>query len=247
MKSSSLLDRIYVASPCAANWDGMPGDERARFCSQCNLYVYNISAMSAAEAESLFAKTEGRLCVRLFRRADGTVLTRDCPVGLRLWRRRLARGAGAALTALSSLFGGFEVAARPTLSQGQSVVQPQFKIKRIKHEGKNLQSVLSGTIYDVNNAVIYGAHVKLIREGEENAPERAKKTDTNGEGLFELTHVGPGSYTVVVEAVGFKMFSTKIKLDEGEEVSLDVTLEVGYMGGAAFLPGGSAPNKPTAE
>ena len=27
--------------------------------------------------------TQGRLCVRFYRRADGTVLTQDCPVGLR--------------------------------------------------------------------------------------------------------------------------------------------------------------------
>jgi hypothetical protein len=225
----------------------MPGDERVRFCSQCNLHVYNISAMNAAEAESLFAKTEGRLCVRLFRRADGTVLTRDCPVGLRLWRRRLARGAGAALTALSSLFGGFEVAAKPTLSQGQSVVQPQFKIKRSKAEAKKSLPILSGTVYDITRAVIPGAKVKLIKEGEEIAPEREKKTDTNDEGQFQLNPVGPGSYTVVVEAVGFKMFSTKIKLDEGEDVRLDVTLEVGSVGGAAFLPESAAHNKPTAE
>ena len=34
---------------------------------------------------------EGRLCVRFYTRADGTVLTQDCPVGLRAVRVKLAR------------------------------------------------------------------------------------------------------------------------------------------------------------
>jgi hypothetical protein len=35
--------------------------------------------MTAAEAAALIAGREGRLCARLFRRADGTVITADCP------------------------------------------------------------------------------------------------------------------------------------------------------------------------
>jgi hypothetical protein len=67
----------------------MAGDDRVRFCSHCSLHVYNLSAMSRHQAEDLIAVREGRTCVRLYRRADGTVLTQDCPVGLRAWRRRL--------------------------------------------------------------------------------------------------------------------------------------------------------------
>lgn len=66
----------------------MEGDERVRFCRQCELHVYNISEMTKADAESLVARTEGRLCGRMYRRADGTILTKDCPVGVRALRRR---------------------------------------------------------------------------------------------------------------------------------------------------------------
>jgi hypothetical protein len=69
----------------------MIGDERARFCGQCELNVYNLSAMSAQEAESLIARTEGRLCVRYYRRKDGSIITQDCPVGLRRLKQRAAR------------------------------------------------------------------------------------------------------------------------------------------------------------
>ena len=69
----------------------MIGDERARFCGQCELNVYNLSAMSTLEAESLIARTEGRLCVRYYRRKDGSIITQDCPVGLRKLKAHAAR------------------------------------------------------------------------------------------------------------------------------------------------------------
>lgn len=72
-------------------WDDMQGDARARFCASCRLHVYDLSEMSRKEAERLVFKTEGRVCVRFFRRDDGTILTRDCPVGLAAARARLAR------------------------------------------------------------------------------------------------------------------------------------------------------------
>jgi hypothetical protein len=86
-----LLESLTIAAPCPASWDQMEGDDRVRFCSLCQQAVYDMSALSRAEAEALIAKATGRLCLRLFRRADGTVMTRDCPVGvLRAARRPLA-------------------------------------------------------------------------------------------------------------------------------------------------------------
>jgi hypothetical protein len=77
------LEKIKVAAPCKAEWRWMYGDERVRFCGQCNQNVYNLSEMTREQAEDLILKTEGRLCVRFYRRKDGTILTRNCSVGLR--------------------------------------------------------------------------------------------------------------------------------------------------------------------
>src|ERR1700730_18164839 len=92
---NSPLDNVRVAAPCNANWDAMIGNDRSRFCAQCNLNVYNLSSMTRIEAESLIARSEGRLCVRFYRRADGSIITKDCPVGLRAIRRRLSNVARA--------------------------------------------------------------------------------------------------------------------------------------------------------
>jgi hypothetical protein len=75
------LDAVRVASPCKADWDAMQGDDRQRFCGQCEKHVYNLSAMTRAEAEDFVEVAEGKKCIRFFRREDGTILTQDCPEG----------------------------------------------------------------------------------------------------------------------------------------------------------------------
>jgi hypothetical protein len=107
MESHDILDRIRVAAPCKASWDTMEGDERVRFCGACQKQVYNISAMTSAEATALIQDSGGKLCARLYRRADGTVLTADCPVGVKsVARRRLRRLAACAALLLGGLFSG---------------------------------------------------------------------------------------------------------------------------------------------
>lgn len=83
-----VLDNIKVAAPCTADWEQMVGDDRVRHCDQCKLDVYNLSGMTRDEAEALITGRVGRLCVRFYRRTDGTVLTNDCPVGVTRRRRR---------------------------------------------------------------------------------------------------------------------------------------------------------------
>jgi hypothetical protein len=84
----------------------MTGDERVRFCGQCELNVYNLSAMTKAQAENLIVRTEGRLCVRFCRRRDGSILTQDCPVGLRALRQRMSRIRRAVAGLLFGFFAG---------------------------------------------------------------------------------------------------------------------------------------------
>lgn len=100
IKPADLLSRVRVAAPCAADWDAMHGTERVRFCHACERNVYNLSSMSRGEAERLVREAEGRVCVRFYRRADGTMLTQNCPVGLRRLKRFATRTATATLSAV---------------------------------------------------------------------------------------------------------------------------------------------------
>ncbi|BCM92005.1 hypothetical protein IAD21_03884 [Abditibacteriota bacterium] len=108
MPSSLIsLESIQIASPCRAEWDGMQGNQCVRFCPSCGKNVYNVAAMTRDEAMRLIEQKEGKLCVRLHRRSDGTVLTSDCPIG-EATRKRQKRGIqllAGALGFVAALFG----------------------------------------------------------------------------------------------------------------------------------------------
>ncbi len=119
MKTSlDLLNAIQIPKPCPANWGDMIGDDYARFCGICEKHVYNLSTLSADEAAALVREKEGKLCVRLYRRLDGTVITSDC-------RKETTHGLAKSLTAAavlaSSMFvSGCSNAPGPEAAQAQN-------------------------------------------------------------------------------------------------------------------------------
>lgn len=105
-KFTNPLDNIRVAKPCPADWNGMFGSDRKRFCGECKLNVYNLSDMTRREAETFLLESEGRVCVRYFQRPDGTVITKDCPVGIAALKRRVSRAITAVFSMFAGIFGG---------------------------------------------------------------------------------------------------------------------------------------------
>jgi len=81
-----------------------------RFCGECKLNVYNLSGMSRQEAEDLVAGAEGRLCVRFYRRIDGTIITENCPVGWAMVKQRAKVYVTAAFSLLMTLLSGLFIA-----------------------------------------------------------------------------------------------------------------------------------------
>jgi hypothetical protein len=207
-KQDNFLERLRVAAPCHVSWDGMKGDERVRFCSACSLHVYDISELTKTEARALIANAEGRVCARLYRRADGTVLTRDCPVGLRAVRRRAARTAGAALTAILSLFS--VVAAGQPKQKHQS--KRNVKVSKTTH-GLTIERSPSGTlagslaveVIDPAGAVITGAIVTLTNE---RTGEKISMT-TNERDALKLIVPSADEYTFEVSASYFQTEMTQ--------------------------------------
>lgn len=121
MRDTAFLDHLQIASPCDASWDAMRGDDRVRHCAQCDKAVYNLAALTQAEALALFGNPDQLPCIRLWKRVDGTVMTADCPVGLRLRRRErrpVAAAVALALFACSALS-----AQTPRQLQGEVVMQ----------------------------------------------------------------------------------------------------------------------------
>jgi hypothetical protein len=71
------LPVIRVARPCREPWAEMAGDDRIRHCERCDKDVHDLGAMTTDEILALFDRGTP-WCGRLFRRADGTVVTADC-------------------------------------------------------------------------------------------------------------------------------------------------------------------------
>ncbi|MBX9685444.1 MAG: TonB family protein [Candidatus Obscuribacterales bacterium] len=128
------IERMYIATPCAADWDEMDGDERQRLCGLCRKNVYNASEMSRKELNELIIKTEGKFCAQIYRRSDGTIITDDCPKGLRRVRNA-ARKALKWTAAISALL----LASLPALAQ--SAKDEPSK----KKDGKGKTTILMDT------------------------------------------------------------------------------------------------------
>lgn len=105
-KFDNPLNNLKIASPCSANWNEMIGDNRQRHCGDCQLNVYNLSGMTQTEAENFLMNAEGRVCVRFFKRTDGTILTKDCPVGWQAVKRRVSKTATAFASLIFAALGG---------------------------------------------------------------------------------------------------------------------------------------------
>src|SRR4051812_25938227 len=214
------LATLRIAAPCPASWDEMAGDERVRHCAMCSLNVYNFAEMTRAEVRELLVRTEGRICARLYRRADGTVLTRDCPVGLRAVRRRVSKMAGAALKAVFSLFSG---AFSQTQSQEDKTCTQAVAVKTKKTAQKDEQGTINGVVTDKSGGVIPGAKVTLINE---QSGDKLKSISTK-EGTFKFSNLVAGEYTLEIEAAGFnKSILTNLKVNSDEVVEATLTLEL---------------------
>jgi hypothetical protein len=164
-KFTSPLEGVRVAAPCPADWERMVGDERMRYCGQCSLHVYNLSGMTKSEAEGLVANAEGRLCVRYYRRADGSILTRNCPVGLRAVKQRVSRIAGAALSAVLGFFAGVGLNlgfARPTMRQTMgTMVVPTERLYNV-----NVDPVVDSDLPVVMGSITARRSVRRAGEGQ---------------------------------------------------------------------------------
>ena len=85
--------------------------------------MYNLSELTRDEAEALIVEKEGKLCVRYFQRADGTILLKDCAVGVRQRRRRRWMAVGVAASLAGAVF-GYTRTRQPAFVMGAVAVRP---------------------------------------------------------------------------------------------------------------------------
>ena len=143
-----LLQNVRVAAPCHASWDDMTPvqGERVRICEGCQKRVYTLSAMGQAEAEGLLRSHEGHLCVRYYRRQDGTILSSDCPVGLRAARRLVLTRVGVSVglcLLLSVAIAGFRATNR-TMGDVSTASAPHASANSERTVDGSVENTLAG-------------------------------------------------------------------------------------------------------
>lgn len=212
------LDQIRIASPCRADWDAMQGDDRVRFCAECGKNVYNLSAMSRPEAEALVVEKEGRMCARFYQRADGSALTSDCPIGVRIKTVRVSRRIGFAFSGLL----GFAAAA-----WAQSPSVPIGVLLEATKVGG-----LSGLVVDVTGAMIPNSPVEL----REHTTGRIHSTRADADGRFHFAAIAGGSYSLKVTSPGFKTSEKgSLFVRPGRNTELEVRLDIGAVEGGVIV------------
>jgi len=193
----------------------MAGDERVRHCSLCSLNVYNFAEMTAGEVRELLMRTEGRVCARLYRRADGTVLTRDCPTGIRALRRRASRAAAALVTALLTL---------PGLAFGGTSCKTRgAKVKLTVERVAAGQGAMFTGVVRYDHAALPGVTV-MVRHEATNRLDMAV-TDVNG--AFTIAVLQYGVYRVEVVMPGFRPATMEhLAIEAGEVIRANVDMRL---------------------
>ena len=195
----------------------MAGDERVRYCPECKLNVYNFSEMSDADIENIVSHRNGRLCARFYQRSDGTMLTRNCPVGLRAIVRRVSGFASAALAAVISVSPAF--ARTPPAKYGSTLIQ-------IEHA----QTGISLEVVDVTGAVVSKARITIVNE------KTKVKFDgeTDARGQLPLVELPAGSYEITVSVPGFKVLKQS-HVSVPSKTPLRLQIEVGALMGEVVV------------
>jgi hypothetical protein len=210
------VNSLRVASPCSVGWENMTGDEQVRKCDTCELNIYNTASMTQKEVEHLILNREGRLCIRLHRRADGTVITKDCPVGLRAYRKRIACSVTATLSLILGLF-------TASFSQQKASAHPKSKNNIIIPNKRDAKAKLIGRIVGSNGAVVLGAEIRLFKGHD----KKALKATSDDAGNYVFSGIGSGTYRLEVKAKGSnRSIVENISVKEGYISTANVELHV---------------------
>ncbi|MDP3279235.1 MAG: hypothetical protein Q8Q09_28855 [Deltaproteobacteria bacterium] len=132
-----LLQQLYVASPCNVPWESMHGDDRVRLCDLCDKKVYDLSALTTHEAEQLIRDNNANVCVQFYRRTDGTILTKDCPVGVAKKKRTRRKAAVVAVAVSAAAAGAALFGLRERVENDQPLSVPCQAITELKPSQPN--------------------------------------------------------------------------------------------------------------
>ena len=84
-------------------------------------------------------------------------------------------------------------------------------------------ATIRGTVVDVTQSTVPGATVVVTNQSTNFTRESTSSSD----GIYSVSSLPPGSYTVSVQAQGFKRWSGTLELQTGQTAVVDAAMEVG--------------------
>lgn len=215
------VDRLKIDFPCTADWNQMRGNERIRYCEECNKYVYDFARLPRRQVEEMMAASPGRICAKLTYKNNSLVFL-DSKPRPRPESHRASPLAAAILTAMLGINTGAALPVMAAPLDPPSIVQNVVKAEAKKQETDGITASISGILSDHSDVAIAGATVMLVSE----KTGKAQILTSNGEGRFRFSDLHAGRYTIQIEALKFESLTTdKISVQAGYEQTLNIKLD----------------------
>jgi len=97
--------------------------------------------------------------------------------------------------------------------------------------GQSNYASLSGTILDPQRRAIPNASVQLISTGT----RAVRQATSNEQGLYQITALLPEEYKLNVQAAGFSAATQTVRLEVGQQMTCDVTLQLSSVTGTVNI------------
>jgi len=83
-------------------------------------------------------------------------------------------------------------------------------------------ATLSGTVFDPQHQAIPGASVQLTSV----STSAVRQVNSNDQGIFQINGLLPSAYKLAVQAPGFALFNETVRLEVGQQMTLDVNVRL---------------------
>jgi len=93
---------------------------------------------------------------------------------------------------------------------------------RLDCSGQSNYASLRGTVFDSQGHAIAGASVQLVSA----STHAVRQLTSNEQGIYQITALLPEAYQLSVQAPGFSVSTQTIRLEVGQQMTHDVTLQV---------------------
>lgn len=200
----------------------MSGNDLSRRCQTCDRDIHDLSMLSKAQITDLLSEDSKRVCVRLQRKPDGSILYAQRTKNVFIYRKRVAQIASAFFASMIGLF---------TVTAPAQTYSGNYDGQGIRSSTSFGVARIEGRITDMTGSSIPGATITIITS---SGKKYIKTSDSKGR--FRFTSFAlQGKNDISVECTGFKTFRDIFTLHTREMIEYPITLDVGDVVGVVVV------------